>query len=70
MKKNKDKTDAGRASATAPKSTKARTAGGRKLNPEVMASAEQKALGMQHGQVILDGPKLQTMTALTNIQQQ
>src|SRR5881394_69932 len=44
MKKNKDKTDAGRASATAPKSTKARTAGGKKLNPEVMASAEQKAL--------------------------
>jgi len=44
MKKNKDKTDAGRASATAQKSTKARTAGGKKLNPEVMASAEQKAL--------------------------
>src|SRR5437762_8527353 len=44
MKKNKDKTDAGRASATAPKSTKARTAGGKKLNPQVMASAEQKAL--------------------------
>src|SRR5256885_13101966 len=44
MKKNKDKTDAGRASATAPKSTKARTAGGKKLNPQVLASAEQKAL--------------------------
>jgi uncharacterized protein (TIGR00730 family) len=44
MKKNKDKTDAGRASSGAPKSTKARTAGGKKLNAEVMASAEQKAL--------------------------
>src|SRR6266576_4503890 len=44
MKNNKDKNDAGPAKTTVPKSSKARTAGGEKLNPEVMASAEQKAL--------------------------
>jgi len=44
MKNNKDKNDAGPAKTTVPKSSKARTAGGKKLNPEVMASAEQKAL--------------------------
>ena len=46
MKNKKDKTAAG--SANPPRInariTKARTAGGKKLNPEVMASAEQKAL--------------------------
>jgi hypothetical protein len=46
MKNKKDKTAAG--SANPPRinagTTKARTAGGKKLNPEVMASAEQKAL--------------------------
>src|SRR6266550_5650633 len=46
MKNKKDKTAAG--SANPPRinarATKARTAGGKKLNPEVMASAEQKAL--------------------------
>src|SRR5437870_13865202 len=44
MKNRKDKTDAGPANPGTVKSTKARTAGGKKLNPEVMASAEQKAL--------------------------
>jgi len=44
MKNNKDKTGAGPANPGGAKSTKARTAGGKKLNPEVMASAEQKAL--------------------------
>src|SRR5437588_12662274 len=46
MKNKKDKTAAG--SANPPRinarATRARTAGGKKLNPEVMASAEQKAL--------------------------
>src|SRR6476620_824831 len=44
MKNRKDKADAGSKSAGRPASSKARTAGGKKLNPEVMASAEQKAL--------------------------
>jgi uncharacterized protein (TIGR00730 family) len=44
MKNRKDKADAGPKSAGRPASSKARTAGGKKLNPEVMASAEQKAL--------------------------
>jgi len=53
MKNNKDKADAEkpdeRATSSAQgrgraRSTRARTAGGKKLNPEVMASAEQKAL--------------------------
>ena len=44
MKNRKDKADAVPKSAARPSSTKARTAGGKKLNPEVMASAEQKAL--------------------------
>jgi len=44
MKNRKDKTDAVSANRAAAKPTKARTAGGKKLNPEVMASAEQKAL--------------------------
>ena len=48
MKNNKDKADAGSTSPTPGRSrakpTRARTAGGKKLNPEVMASAEQKAL--------------------------
>jgi len=46
MKNKKDKTAAG--SANPPvvnaRNSKARTAGGKKLNPQVMASAEQKAL--------------------------
>src|SRR5689334_20460481 len=42
--KNKDKSDGEPANPTNRKPTKARTAGGKKLNPEVMASAEQKAL--------------------------
>ncbi|HEV7387812.1 MAG TPA: TIGR00730 family Rossman fold protein [Gemmatimonadaceae bacterium] len=44
MKKRKDKADAAPRSAGRASSSKARTAGGKKLNPEVMASAEQKAL--------------------------
>jgi uncharacterized protein (TIGR00730 family) len=44
MKKRKDKAEAEPRSAARTSSTKARTAGGKKLNPEVMASAEQKAL--------------------------
>jgi hypothetical protein len=44
MKNRKDKAEAKPKSAVRPSSTKARTAGGKKLNPEVMASAEQKAL--------------------------
>ena len=46
MKNKKDKTAAGSANppGTSARASKARTAGGKKLNPEVMASAEQKAL--------------------------
>src|SRR5580765_6175203 len=44
MKNRKDKAKAEPKSAVRMGSTKARTAGGKKLNPEVMASAEQKAL--------------------------
>src|SRR5438105_10054747 len=44
MKNNKNKAGAAAANRGRPKSTRARTAGGKKLNPEVMASAEQKAL--------------------------
>ena len=44
MKNRKDKADAGPKSPGRAGSTRARTAGGKKLNPEVMASAEQKAL--------------------------
>src|SRR2546430_13645915 len=44
MKNNKNKAGAAAANRGRAKSTKARTAGGKKLNPEVMASAEQKAL--------------------------
>ena len=45
MKNRKDKSNGGRTNPARPRSTKARTAGGKKLNPEVMASAEQQALG-------------------------
>src|SRR5882672_12740818 len=44
MKNKKDKSDAVPRSERGMKSTKARTAGGKKLNPAVQASAEQKAL--------------------------
>jgi uncharacterized protein (TIGR00730 family) len=44
MKNRKDKAEAEPKSVRRPGPTKARTAGGKKLNPEVMASAEQKAL--------------------------
>jgi len=44
MKNRKDKAEAGSKSVRSAGATKARTAGGKKLNPEVMASAEQKAL--------------------------
>jgi len=44
MKNRKDKSNGGRTNPRRPRSTKARTAGGKKLNPEVMASAEQQAL--------------------------
>jgi len=44
MKNRKDKSNGGRTNPKRPRSTKARTAGGKKLNPEVMASAEQQAL--------------------------
>ena len=44
MKKKEDKSKALHASPVGRKSTRARTAGGKKLNPQVMASAEQQAL--------------------------
>jgi uncharacterized protein (TIGR00730 family) len=44
MKKKKDKTERVSVSPPRPKATRARTAGGKKLNPQVMASAEQQAL--------------------------
>ena len=44
MKNRKDKAEAEPKSAVRTGPTKARTAGGKKLNPQVMASAEQKAL--------------------------
>jgi uncharacterized protein (TIGR00730 family) len=44
MKNRKDKSNGGRTNPGTLRSTKARTAGGKKLNPEVMASAEQQAL--------------------------
>jgi len=44
MKKRKDKSKAAPTSPRRARPTRARTAGGKKLNPEVMASAEQKAL--------------------------
>src|SRR5881275_169260 len=44
MKNRKDKAEAEPKSIRRTGSTKARTAGGKKLNPQVMASAEQKAL--------------------------
>src|SRR3954468_10395753 len=44
MKNKKDKADNGTARPARANSTRARTAGGKKLNAEVMASAEQKAL--------------------------
>ncbi|MFL5479505.1 MAG: LOG family protein, partial [Gemmatimonadaceae bacterium] len=44
MKNRKDKAEAGSKRVRGAGATKARTAGGKKLNPEVMASAEQKAL--------------------------
>ena len=44
MKNNKNKAGAAAANRGRAKATRARTAGGKKLNPEVMASAEQKAL--------------------------
>jgi uncharacterized protein (TIGR00730 family) len=44
MKNKKDKADAAAARPARTNSTRARTAGGKKLNPEVMASAEQQAL--------------------------
>src|SRR3954466_5794650 len=44
MKNKKDKADNGTARPVRASSTRARTAGGKKLNAEVMASAEQKAL--------------------------
>jgi uncharacterized protein (TIGR00730 family) len=44
MKNKKDIPKAPAAKVRAGKSTRARTAGGKKLNPEVMASAEQQAL--------------------------
>jgi len=44
MKNRKDKAEAEPKSAVRTSPTKARTAGGKKLNPQVMASAEQKAL--------------------------
>ncbi len=43
MKNRKDKSNGRRTNPGSPR-TKARTAGGKKLNPEVMASAEQQAL--------------------------
>src|SRR3954452_7242915 len=44
MKNRKDKAEAGSKRVRGAGSTRARTAGGKKLNPQVMASAEQKAL--------------------------
>ena len=44
MKNKKDIPKAGATKLTSSRSTRARTAGGKKLNPEVMASAEQQAL--------------------------
>src|SRR5450756_2761170 len=44
MKKRKDKSRARPTNPGSMRSTRARTAGGKKLNPEVMASAEKKAL--------------------------
>src|SRR3954463_15109768 len=44
MKNRKDKAAAAPKSVRGNGSTKARTAGGKKLDPQVMASAEQKAL--------------------------
>jgi uncharacterized protein (TIGR00730 family) len=44
MKNRKDKTNDVPASSGRGRTTRARTAGGKKLNPQVMASAEQKAL--------------------------
>src|SRR5438067_11889003 len=44
MKNNKIKAGAAAANRGRAKATRARTAGGKKLNPEVLASAEQKAL--------------------------
>src|SRR3977135_1875907 len=44
MKKKEDKSKGMRANPAGRKSTRARTAGGKKLNPQVMASAEQQAL--------------------------
>jgi len=44
MKNRKDKSNDVAANRRRPRSTRTRTAGGKKLNPEVMASAEQKAL--------------------------
>src|SRR4051812_38979054 len=44
MKNRKDKAEAGSKRVRGAGATKARTAGGKKLNPEVMASTEQKAL--------------------------
>jgi uncharacterized protein (TIGR00730 family) len=44
MKNKKDKSKTSAPSPATARSTKARTAGGKKLNPQVMASAEQQAL--------------------------
>jgi uncharacterized protein (TIGR00730 family) len=44
MKKRKDTPKAKAAKVASARSTRARTAGGKKLNPQVMASAEQQAL--------------------------
>ena len=44
MKKRKDIPKGKAAKAASARPTRARTAGGKKLNPEVMASAEQQAL--------------------------
>ena len=44
MKNKKDKADTAAARPARANSTRARTAGGKKLNPEAMASAEQQAL--------------------------
>jgi uncharacterized protein (TIGR00730 family) len=44
MKSKKDRSKTTVASPATARSTKARTAGGKKLNPQVMASAEQQAL--------------------------
>ena len=44
MKNRKDIPKAGAAKVAPARSTRARTAGGKKLNPQVMASAEQQAL--------------------------